>query len=116
MSHIMKKATPCICALVYGVFGGALIESVILFLSIMSSPFSEPDNKPLLILCVVASVLSALVIITAVIVNSAYLIDLDNKRKTIVTSVTELIISLGLLFLFWNLWGLILRDLSHMSF
>ena len=89
----MKKTIPYICTLVYGISGGLLVESTILFLSIMSSPFSEPDQKPLLILCAVASIFSALIITATVIVNSAYLIDLDNRLKSKRIAVAELLVS-----------------------
>ena len=107
----MKKLTPYICTLVYSILGGLWVESVIHFLAIMSSPFADFSLKPFLIFCIITSILSALVIVITVIINSAYLINLDNKHKVKITIFWEFFVGIIPFLLFGKFWDYIVEKL-----
>ena len=99
----MKKLVPYICTLVYGVFGGLLVESIIRLLSIIVSPFSDSSLRSYLILCIIASIFSVLVIAITVIINSAYLINLNDKHKVKITIIFEILAGIPLFLICWSL-------------
>lgn len=110
----MKKTIPFISTLVFGLFGGLLVECALCALSIISSPFSNIEDTSFLAFLCIVSVLSVLLIIAMVIVNIRYLMEQNSKKKIKITIIAEVIIGILLLLIFWKISEYAVKELYHL--
>ncbi len=97
----MKKIIPVISPIIVGLFGGLLVECGLCALSIMMSPFSDSAQIPALKFLVLIALLSALFIVPMVIVNIAYLINLNDSKRAKRIAILEALAALVLFFVSW---------------
>ncbi len=109
----MKKIIPFVSPLIFGLFGGLFVSSLISFLSIVVSPFSDPKATFFLVLLGVASLFLALIVIAMTIVTAIYRIRLTDKHKTRIAVVAIFLCSAILFFISWNYSNLIIEELYH---
>lgn len=109
----MKKWIPFISPFICGLFGGVLLTCGLYVLSIMTSPFANPEETPFLACNFFISLISIFVIIATVVINIIYLINLDNKKKTKIITIAEICVGMVFLFIFWNLGNFIFNELYH---
>ena len=110
----MKKMTPIISPLVFGLLGGLFVESAMRILSAMVSPFFDSPNAPILIPLILIAVLSALFIALMAIANVAYLINLNNNKKAKRIAALEAIAALALFFVSWSFSGYMIDRVSNL--
>ena len=110
----MKKMTPIISPLVFGLFGGLFVECAMRILLAVVSPFVDSEHAPTLILPILIAILSALFIALMAIANVAYLINLNNNKKAKMIAVWEALAALALFFVSWNFSGYMIDGVSNL--
>ena len=110
----MKKMTPIIFPLVFGLLGGLFVESAMRILSAMVSPFFDSLNVPTLILPILIAILSALSIVLMAVANVVYLINLNNNKKAKRIAVWEALAALVLFFASWSFSGYMIDRVSNL--
>ena len=104
-AHInMKKALPYICAVLYSLIGGLLIQSLIYSLSIAISPFASEFDARKLYICG-AIVIFCLIVLIALIIFNMNMFSVSEYAKD--TIALEIVISAALLIPFWRVWSMV---------
>lgn len=110
----MKKMIPIISPLVFGLFGGLLVECAMRILSAVMSPFFDSAHAPALILLILIAILSTLFIALMAVANVAYLINLNNAKRAKLIATLEALAALVLFFVSWGFSGYIIDGLSNL--
>lgn len=110
----MKKNIPFISPLLYGFLGGLLIDSIVQSMGIAFIPglYVDFNQVPPLLIFLSISILSAILIAIVAFINISYLVNIDDKRKAKLIAITEILVCIALLFICWNFWNPIFRELS----
>ena len=110
----MKKLIPIISPFVTGLFGGLFVECTMCVLATVVSPFSDVDRASFPYLLLFLAVLAALITVAVVIVNTVYLVNLNDKSKIKATVILEALACIATFFITWSFWNTIIDKLYQL--